>query len=104
MDMRIFVAAAVVVAMTGPALAQTKPTRPTAYSTAPTRTTAYATAAINPCYSSFNPTSPCYTGTAYPSYSAIGPPETPDKTVRQPLRGADSLSEDETKSRIAAKG
>ena len=102
--MRVFIAAAVLAAMTGPAFAQTQPTRMTAYATAPTRFAAYATAAISPCYSSFNRTSPCYTGTAYPSYSAIGPPEPPNQPKQQALPGADSLNADEAKSRIAAKG
>jgi hypothetical protein len=105
MDMRIFIAAAVVASITGPAFAQTQPTRPSAYATTQTMPSAFATAAINPCYSSFNPTSPCYTGTSYPSYTAIGPIELPTRTSPQAaLPGADSLNEDQTKSRIEAKG
>jgi len=102
--MRIFIAAAVVASMTGPAFAQTQPTRPSAYATAPTMPSAFATAAISPCYSSFNPTSPCYTGTMYPSYSAIAPIEFPNRTNPQALPGADSLNEDQAKLRIEAKG
>ena len=104
MDMRILIAAGVVVPMTGPAFAQTQPTRPSAYATPPTISSAFPTAAINPCYSSFNPTSPCYTGNMYPSYSAITQVEVPNRTDEKPLWGANSLSEDQAKLRIEAKG
>jgi hypothetical protein len=104
MGMRILFAATVVASMTQSAFAQTQPTRPSAYATGHTMPSAFATAALNPCYSSFNPTSPCYTGTMYPSYSAITPNEFPDRTNRQALPGADSLNEDQAKSRIEAKG
>jgi hypothetical protein len=126
MDMRIL-AAAVIASMTGPAFAQTQPTRPSAYATGRTMPSAFATAALNPCHSgrsleyyfalfhdyrltdsrrgsSFNPTSPCYTGTMYPSYSAITPIEFPERTNRQALPGANDLNEDQAKSRIEAKG
>ena len=102
--MRILMAAAIVASMSGPAFAQTQPTRPSAYATVHTMPSAFATAPINPCHSSFNPTSPCYTGTMYPSYSAIMPSEIPDRTNRQVLPGADSLDEDQAKLRIEAKG
>ena len=91
--------------ITGPAFAQTQPTRPSAYATAPTMPSAFATSAINPCYSSFNRTSPCYSGTIYPSYSAIMPSESPNSTNSQTaLLGADSLNEDQAKLRIEGKG
>ena len=130
--MRIPIIVAVITGMTGCALAQTQPTRPSAYPTMPTLPSAFATAALNPCYSgssrerysaffndypradfdrgsirrssSFNPTSPCYTGTAFPSYSAIGPEEVPNGPIRRTLPGSDSLNEDQAKSRIEAKG
>jgi len=104
MNMRTLIAAAIVASMTGPAFAQTQPTRPSAYPTGRTMPSAFATAPLNPCRSSFNPTSPCYTGTQYPSYTAIGPIEFPDKTSRPVVPGADSLGADEAKSRIEAKG
>jgi len=104
MAMRILIVAGVVVSMTGPAFAQTQPTRPSAYATAPTPPSAFPTAAINPCYSSFNPTSPCYTGNMYPAYSAIAPADVPSRTDGQNLQGADSLNEDQAKLRIEAKG
>jgi hypothetical protein len=104
MDMRIFIAAAVVASMTGSAFAQTQPTRPTGYATVPTMPSAYATTAINPCYSSFNPNGSCYTGTIYPSYSAIEPFEFPKTTNPQASPGADSLNEDQAKVRIEGKG
>jgi len=65
MNMRMFIAAAVAASITGPAFAQTQPTRPSAYATTPTMHSAWATAALSPCYpnASFNPTSSCYTGT-----------------------------------------
>ena len=102
--MRALIAAAVVASMTAPAFAQTQPTRPSAYPTAPTMPSAFATAPLNPCRSSFNPTSPCYTGTRYPSYTAIGPPDYSNPTKQQASPGADSLNEDEAKARIEAKG
>jgi hypothetical protein len=101
---RILIAAVVAASIVGPAFAQTQPTRPSAYATTPTMPSAFATSAINPCYSSFNPTSPCYTGTMYPSYSAITPSESPSRTNRQALPGADTLNEDQAKLRIEAKG
>ena len=100
----LIVALAVAASIIGPAFAQTQPTRPSAYATVPTMPSAFATSAINPCRSSFNPTSPCYTGTMYPSYSAITPSESPDRTNRQALPGADSLNDDQAKLRIEAKG
>jgi hypothetical protein len=104
MNMRMFIAAAVAASITGPAFAQTQPTRPSAYATIPTMHSAWATAARSPCSAngSFNPTSSCYTGTMYPSYSAITPTESPNGTNRQP--GAESLNEDQAKLRIEAKG
>jgi hypothetical protein len=103
--MRIFIAAAVVASITGPAFAQTQPTRPSAYATSPTLPSAFATSAISPCYSSINPTSPCYSGNMYPSYSAIMPIESSARTDSQAaLPGADSLTEDQAKLRIEAKG
>ena len=126
--MRVPVIVAVITWMTGCALAQTQPTRQSAYPTTPTLPSAFATAALNPCNwgssrdrysaffndypradfsrrsSSFNPTSPCYTGTAFPSYSAIGPEEVPSGPIRRTLPGSDSLNEDQAKSRIEAKG
>jgi hypothetical protein len=129
--MRIPMIVAVMTWMTGCALAQTQRTPPSAYPTMPTFPSAFATAALNPCYSgssrgrsgffndyarsdfyrgfnrrssSFNPTSPCYTGTAFPSYSAIGPEEVPNGPIRRTLPGSDSLNEDQAKSRIEAKG
>lgn len=103
--MRILIAAAVAASMTGPAFAQTQPTRPSAYATVPTMSSVFATSAINPCSSSFNPASPCYSGTIYPSYSAITPTEPPNRTNREAaLLGSNSLNEDQAKSRIEAKG
>jgi len=102
--MRILIVAGIAASMTGPAFAQTQPTRPTAYATAPTMRLAFPTAAINPCYSSFNPTSPCYTGNKYPYYSAITPTEILNTPNRQTTPGADSLNEDQAKLRIEAKG
>src|SRR5438270_329830 len=105
MEMRILVVAAVTASITGPALAQTQPTRPSAYATAPTSFSAEATAPLSPCYSSFNRTSPCYSGTIYPSYDATKPFEFPKETKSQPaLPGADSLNEDQAKLRIQEKG
>src|SRR5882757_489049 len=103
MNMRMFIAAAVAASITGPAFAQTQPTRPSAYATFPTMTSAFPTAALSPCsrYSPFNPTSSCYTGTPYLSYSAIEPFEFPNRQVSP---GADSLNEDQAKVRIEAKG
>jgi hypothetical protein len=106
MDMRNFIVAAVVAAsIAAPAIAQTQRTAPSAYPTLPTMPSAFATSALSPCYSSFNPTSPCYSGTAYPYYSATEPTESPYRATREtaPL-GADSLNEDQAKSRIRAKG
>ncbi len=102
--MRFLIVAGVVVSMTGPAFAQTQPTRPSAYATSPTFRSAFPTAAINPCYSSFNPTSPCYTGNMYPAYSAITPADVPSRTDGQTLQGANSFNEDQAKLRIEAKG
>ena len=48
--MRILTAA-VIASMTGPAFAQTQPTRPSAYATGRTMPSAFATAALNPCHS-----------------------------------------------------
>jgi hypothetical protein len=106
MNVRTLLATAVVASMTGAAISQTQPTRPSAYATWPTMHSAFATAALSPCYpyASFNPTSSCYTGTAYPSYSAIEPFEFPNRTNRQALPGADSLNEGQAKLRIEAKG
>jgi hypothetical protein len=106
MDMRMFLAAAVVALIAGPALAQTQPTSPSAYATSPTMSSADATSAINPCYSSTNRTSPCYSGTIYPSYSAIMPLESfPSSTnPRVASLGSKSLDEDQARSRIVAKG
>lgn len=105
LDMRILIAAAAAASIAGPAFAQTQPTRPSANVTAPTMPSAFATSANSPCYSSFNPTSPCYSGTIYPSYSAIEPTEFPVKTNREAaLLDANSLNEDQAKSRIEAKG
>jgi hypothetical protein len=104
MDMRTSLAAAVLALIAGPALAQTQPTSPSAYATSPTIRSAYPTAALSPCYSGTNPTSPCYSGTEYPYYSAITPPESlPNRTNPQAAPGADSLDEDQAKSRIEAK-
>ena len=100
----LIVELAVAASISGPAFAQTQPTRPSAYATTPTMPSAFATSAINPCYSSFNPTSPCYTGTMFPSYSAITPSEPPERTNRQALPGADTLNDDQAKLRIEAKG
>jgi len=104
--MRILIAAAAVASMTGPAFAQTQPTRPSAYATFPTMRSAFPTAALSPCPrdSSFNPTSPCYSGTPYPSYSAVAPFEFPNPTNRPALPGSASLDEDQAKLRIEAKG
>ena len=106
MDMRILVAAAIVVSIAGPGFAQTQRTRSTAYATAPTMRSAFATSAISPCYSSDNPTSPCYYDSMNLSrtYSAMMPIEFPNLTNPQALPGADSLNEDQAKSRIEAKG
>jgi hypothetical protein len=106
MNMRIFVAAAVVASVAGTAFAQTQPTHPSAYPTGRTMPSAWATAAINPChvYSSFNPTSSCYTGTPYLSYSATGPFEFPKTPNRMTSPGSESLDEAEARLRIEAKG
>jgi|EndMetStandDraft_6_1072998.scaffolds.fasta_scaffold71331_1 hypothetical protein len=107
MGMRILIVVAVAVSIITPACAQTQPTRPSAYATTPTMPSAFATSSINPCRSasSFNPTSPCYSGTIYPSYSALPPFEFPSKTSsKNASEGANSLDEDEAKSRIEAKG
>jgi hypothetical protein len=105
MDMRALIAVIVATSITGGALAQTQPTRPSAYPTMPTLTSAFVTSSLSPCRSSINPTSPCYTGTWYPSYSAVTPTEIPNRTSpRADLLGANSLDEDEAKSRIEAKG
>jgi hypothetical protein len=105
MDARILIMAVVAASTTVPAFAQTQPTRPSAYPTTPTMRSAWATSAINPCYSSFNRTSPCYSGTIYPSYSAVVPFEFPNKTNSKAASdGANSLNEDQAKSRIEAKG
>jgi hypothetical protein len=104
--MRMLIAAAVAASITGPAFGQTQPTRPSAYTTAHTMPSAFATAALSPCspHASFNPTSGCYSGTSYPSYSAIGPFELPNRTNGQTLSGAESLNEDQAKLRIEGKG
>jgi hypothetical protein len=110
-DMRIIVAATVLVSMIDPTFAQTQPTRPSAYPTFPTMRTAWATAPLSPCYgrgrryrsSSFNPTSPCYSGTPYLDYSAIEPFQFPE-TNRHALPGSASLDEDQAKLSIEAKG
>jgi hypothetical protein len=97
----------------GFACAQTQPTRPSVYATAPTLPSAFATAPLSPCYgrrgsderysSSFNPTSPCYSGTAYPSYSALEPFQSP-KTNLPALSGANTLDQNQAKLRLEAKG
>jgi hypothetical protein len=106
MDMRILIAAAVAASITGPTFAQTQPTSPSAYATIPTMPSAFATSALNPCYSGMNPTSPCYSGTEYPSYSATTLPESFPNTTkpRTAELGANSLNEDQARSRIEAKG
>jgi hypothetical protein len=104
MDMRTFLTAALLASIAGPALAQTQPTSPSSYATTPTIRSGYSTSPLNPCYSGTNPTSPCYSGTEYPSYSAITPLEPfPNSTNRRAAPGADSLNEDQAKSRIEAK-
>ena len=108
--MRTTIAAAVLMSMIAPALAQTQPTQRSAYATTPTMQSAWATTPLNPCFgrgqrsSSFNPTSPCFTGNPYPSYSALEPFEFsgPENRTRAP--GSASLDEDQAKSRIEAKG
>jgi Peptidase propeptide and YPEB domain len=106
MDMRILVAAAIVASIAGPGFAQTQRTQSTAYATAPTMRSAFATSAISPCYSSNNPTSPCYYDAMNPShtYSAMMPIEFPNIANPEASPGADSLNEDQAKSRIEAKG
>ena len=110
MDTRTFLpagAAAVLALMiAGSALAQTQPTSPSAYATSPTSSSSYPTSAINPCYSATNPTSPCYSGTGYLSYSAVMLLESlPNRTNPQTASlGADSLTEDQARSRIETKG
>jgi hypothetical protein len=105
MAMRALIAAAVAASITGAAVAQTQPTSPSAYATLPTLSSAFPTSAISPCYSSINPTSPCYSGSPYPSYSAIAPIEFPiTANPKVALLGADSLNEQQAKSRIEAKG
>lgn len=111
--MRILVAGAIAVSMTGlSAFAQTQPTPPSAYRTFATMRSAWATAPLSPCsgygrrhrWYSFNPTSPCYTGTPYAYYSALEPFEFPNPTNRPALPGSASLDEDQAKLRIEAKG
>jgi hypothetical protein len=107
MNVRAFVAAAVLALVAGPVLAQTQRTGPSAYPTSPTDTSADPTSALSPCYSGTNRTSPCYSGTAYPSYSAITALEESLPKPAKPqagVPGADSLNEDQAKSRIEAKG
>jgi hypothetical protein len=111
-SMRTIVAAAVLVSMSVPVLAQTQPTRPSTYPTFPTMHLAWATAPLDPCYgqrrgyrsSSFNPTSPCYTGTPYLNYSAIEPNEFSNQTNPVALPGSASLDAAQAKLRIEAKG
>ena len=104
--MRTLLTAAVLALVPGSALAQTQPTQSSAYATSPTIASAYPTSALNPCYSGTNPTSPCYSGTEYPYYSAIPPLESlPNRTKPQAAApGADSLTEDQARSRIRARG
>ena len=105
--MRTLLTATVLLALVaGTALAQTQPTGSSAYATSATIASANPTSALSPCYSGTNPTSPCYSGTSYLSYSAIMPPELlPDSTnPKAALQGANSLNEDQAKSRIEAKG
>jgi hypothetical protein len=104
--MRVLIIAAIAISASIPraVFAQTQPTSPSAFASMPSLSSAYATSAISPCYSSVNPTSPCYSGTIYPSYSAIAPPESFDKTISRALLGAKHLNEDEARSRFEAKG
>lgn len=103
--MRMLIVAVVSAWIPGPLFAQTQPTAPSAFARLPSLSSAYATSAISPCYSSLNPTSPCYSGTPYLSYSALAPPESPDRTIlRDALLGAKHLNEDQARSRIQAKG
>ena len=104
--MRTFLTAAVLALVAGSALAQTQPTGPSAYATSATISSSYPTSALSPCYSGTNPSSPCYSGTEYPSYSAVTPPELfPNMTnPRIAELGANSLNEDQARSRIEAKG
>jgi Peptidase propeptide and YPEB domain len=106
MDMRTLLTTVGLALIACPALAQTQPTSPSAYATSATISSAYATSAISPCYSSTSPTSPCYSGTAYLSYSAISLSDLfPNRTNPQAaLLGANSLNEDQAKSRIEVKG
>lgn len=107
MAMRIVILAAIAGSIATSAVAQTQPTRPSAYPTAPTMPSAFATSSLNPCraHSSFNPTSPCYSGNVFPTYSALPPLEFNTKTIsKSASEGANSLSEDQAKSRIEAKG
>lgn len=107
-SMRSAIAAVLVTSMTGLALAQTQPTRPSAYATMPTLPSALATAPLSPCYGnrwvSFNLSSPCFSGTPYPSYSAVGPLELPKSTNPAAALGSASLDADQAKQRIEAKG
>jgi hypothetical protein len=113
--MRTVFAAAVLVPIMTPALAQTQRTGPSAYPTTPTLPSAWATAPLSPCSgrgrgydaysrSSFNPTSPCYSGSPYPSYSAVEPFEFTSPTNQPASQGSASLTEDQAKSRMEAKG
>jgi hypothetical protein len=125
MDMRTFLAAAVLALVAGSALAQTQPTDPSAYPTSPTISSAYPTSAINPCYSTDRTSrrdvafvvegfgerglsrrsrrgaeAPCYS--VNPSYSVTILLGSFHQTTSAP--GASSLNEDEAKSQIEAKG
>jgi hypothetical protein len=105
MRVLIIAATAILASIPGVLFAQTQPTSPSAFASMPSLASAYATSAISPCYSSVNPTSPCYSGTIYPSYSALTPPESFDRTIsRGASLGARHLNEDEARSRFEAKG
>jgi hypothetical protein len=103
--MRVLISAAVAAWITGAVFAQTQPTPRSAYATTPTMPWAFATSATSPCYSSINPSSPCYSGNIYLFYSAIPPIELSNMETRKvALLGANSLDEQEARSRIEAKG
>jgi hypothetical protein len=109
--MRAVFAAAILVPIMTPALAQTQPTRPSAYPTLPTLTSAWVTAPLSPCRGrpseillSLNPTSPCYSGTPYPSYSATQPFDFNNPSVQRAQPSSVSLSESQAWLRMVEKG
>jgi Peptidase propeptide and YPEB domain len=109
--MRTLLTAAALALVAGSALGQTTRTNPSASSTIPTIPSSPSTSPTSPCYSATNPTSPCYSATnpGSPYYSATTPyssttpaGSSPNTTNQQaPVH---SLTEDQAKSRIEAKG